>query len=412
MQINNGDFVATGPASRARLNFISGGYLQLEENTDPEFWEHLPNAGRCVIEFVLQRGTVSGETGDCDVIATMPDGTEIIIQSKFVLTANLASSVLTILDGQATVRSGRAVQVGTGEQIVISQGFDSRPTPLTIPSLRLVNEYFDNNDFTNPRAMLLPVSVPTLEGTDIQRATQNLSWLGLGLRQVGERSTERISSGAIAEQHPEAGAKVPPGTVVHVFTAISTVPSTPTPAPLTPTPAAPTPTPAPPTPTPAPLTQTQAAPTPTPPAPSKSLFQPGQGLGPNDSPGDRDVLTRSELKVCVRYDQAHMKQSDRAEHAVEETKQAERKIGELDAALAAQEGKIDQTDTEAVERYNNQVDSRDEIVRNLEEVLTPEAQRAIRFQNQLAKQFSSRCAGKSYYENDMQIVRKDLGIVR
>lgn len=365
MAIKNGDYIATGPASRARLDFFSGGYLQLEENTDPGFWERLLATGRCVIEFALQRGTGSGETGNCDASATTPEGIEIFIGSKYVLTAGPASTVLTILEGQATVRDERAVQVGAGEQVVISRGAISAPRRLNEVELRLLNEYFDSYDFTGQRPPQWPVSVPRIEGLGFEEAAHILSQVGLGLKRVGERSTERFRPGAIVEQRPEAGAAVPPGTAIYVEVAV----------------------------------------TPTPVLPPKSLFQPGQGLGPNDRPGGRDVLTLDELKLCVRYDQAYLNQRDKAAQAVDEADQAKRKINELEAAL---EKKIDHRDAEAVERFNSQVDSLNKSVRHLNGVLAPAARREVDLQNQLANQFNSKCAGKYYYENDMRLAIKDL----
>ena len=372
MAIKNGDYIATGPASRARLEFFSGGYLQLEENTDPGIWEDLLAIGKCVIEFVLHQGTGSGETGDCVASDTTPEGIEILIGSKYVLTAGPAATVLTILEGQATILEGqatardeRAVQVGAGEQVVISRGAITAPRRLNEVELRLLSDYLGSYDFTGQRLPHWPVKVPRIEGLGFEEAARIVSRAGLGLKRVGERSTERFPPGAIVGQRPEAGTAVPPGTAIYVEVAVS----------------------------------------PTPVLPPKSLFQPGQGLGPNDRPGGRDVLTLDELKLCVRYDQAYLNQRDKADLAVNEVEQEKRKIDELDAAL---EKRIDRSDPAAVERYNSQLDMRNKSVRHLNGVLAPAAQREVDLQNQLANKFNSRCAGKFYYEDDMRVALKDL----
>ena len=230
MRIKNQDYIATGPGSRARLSFFSGGYLQLEENTDPSFWQRLVETGKCIIQYALERGTVSGETGDCDAVIAGVWGNEILIGSKYLVTADPAATVLTILEGQATIRGGPgtpAVTVRDAEQVVVSQGAVSAPRRLSQSELRSFYDYLESYSFGAGPAPPAPLTVPSLVGLELKEAARIVTPLGLILERVGERSTSRFSPGAVVEQSPKAGAEVVRGTLVQVYVAVPAAPPPP-----------------------------------------------------------------------------------------------------------------------------------------------------------------------------------------
>ena len=230
MRIKNQDYIATGPGSRARLSFFSGGYLQLEENTDPGFWQRQVGTGKCIIQYALERGTVSGETGDCDAVIAGVWGNEIRIGSKYIVTAGPASTILAILKGQATIRGGPggpAVTVREAEQVVVSQGAISAPRRLSQSELRRLNDYLESYRFGAGPSPPAPPMVPSLVGLELKEAARILSPLGLILERVGERGSSRLPPGAVVEQSPKAGAKVPRGTLVQVYVAVPAAPALP-----------------------------------------------------------------------------------------------------------------------------------------------------------------------------------------
>ena len=220
MRVKAGDYIATGSRSRAKISLFDGGFLLLEENTDPTLWDRLLATGECIIAYVLDSGTGAGETGDCKIDAATPSSDNALIGSKYILTAGPVSTSLTILEGQATIRGEREVTVRAGHQVVMSRDAITVPRRLHERETGLLNDYLDSFDFTGERSPIWPVSVPRVEGLSFEEAARNLSRAGLGLERVGDRGTERFPPGAIAEQRPAAGSVVPPGTAVHVYIAV------------------------------------------------------------------------------------------------------------------------------------------------------------------------------------------------
>ncbi|MGR8981535.1 MAG: hypothetical protein ACU84H_15795, partial [Gammaproteobacteria bacterium] len=62
------DRVTTGDETSVSVLFREGGFIQLDANTDPDFFKWLDSA-RCLIKAFIQVGQVYGETGnDCDLL--------------------------------------------------------------------------------------------------------------------------------------------------------------------------------------------------------------------------------------------------------------------------------------------------------------------------------------------------------
>lgn len=219
-RLRRNDFVATGPNSRARVQFTPGGFVQLEENTDPNFLLDLLDSGRCLIKFLLRNGSAAGDTDPCSHEVTDASGNDILAGSQYILTATPEASVLTLLDGSARVRGARTVTVQAGQQVVMTRDFISEPRRLSSRELRRLRDWLKSFDFTGAQPALRPVPVPRLNGLQPDRARRLLQSADLALGQVLEQPSTTAPPGTIIDQRPRAGTRVPPGTGIYVQVAV------------------------------------------------------------------------------------------------------------------------------------------------------------------------------------------------
>ena len=215
LRIQNGDSIATGSGSRAELRFDSRGFVRLEENTDPEFFQDILEFGRCLIRFLVSQGSIAGQTGDCDTRISVPSGQEILPNSRYVLTVSGDTAVFTLLDfGSALVRGQREVPVPSGHQVVLSKDFISDPRPLTRAEYEQLLGWLVSFDRSPGRVLL--VEVPRIRGLRLDSAERELAASRLALGAIEPRSAPQATPGTILDQRPAAGAMVPPGTAVYV----------------------------------------------------------------------------------------------------------------------------------------------------------------------------------------------------
>jgi len=115
MKVYFGDHLATGPGSSAMLDFTSGGYLQLDENTDPMFtWFE---EAKCILirmvygQAYLAKGKVCVEGPNINLVLNS--------EANLHLRGDLTQ--LTLLRGSATVSRPRALQITPG-QLLTARG--------------------------------------------------------------------------------------------------------------------------------------------------------------------------------------------------------------------------------------------------------------------------------------------------
>ena len=219
--LRGSDVIATGPGSRARISFTPGGFVQLEENTDPNFLLRWLSSGLCLVKFVIGNGSVSGDTDPCDHKITDPLGNEIIAGSRYVLTVAGETSVLTMLGGRARVSGARVVEVNRHEQVVMTRNFISRPHRLSDREIDLLSRWIGDFDLSAARPAVELVFVPRVVGLSVGRAERRLANVDLALGRVEERPSAQASPGTLLEQRPAAGSRVPPGTAIYVDIAVA-----------------------------------------------------------------------------------------------------------------------------------------------------------------------------------------------
>ncbi|HEX5720413.1 MAG TPA: hypothetical protein VF179_29935 [Thermoanaerobaculia bacterium] len=119
-RVYEGDTVSTGEASSAIIELDGGGFVQLAENTDPEFKFKVVSDGRrrCVYLYI-KFGRV---WVDSDVVCfETPDGGG-IINSVVNIEVAPGSTIVTVFEGTVLITSPQEQALGAGEQVLMARG--------------------------------------------------------------------------------------------------------------------------------------------------------------------------------------------------------------------------------------------------------------------------------------------------
>ncbi len=115
------DQIATGAASRANILLNGGGYVQLDENTDPIFEMSFQN-GKCIVRIHIGYGNIhidTGGSGKCTV-ATFLGNLSVVAQSEFNLEVAGELARLTTFEGNVSINHPFQLPVPPSHQIVLA----------------------------------------------------------------------------------------------------------------------------------------------------------------------------------------------------------------------------------------------------------------------------------------------------
>ena len=143
--ITNGDYVTTGAASSAYIYFLSGGFIQLDENTDPGFklvWEKT----QCIFLILKHRtGQAYQQTtaDDCPSVYETPFGKWIRNDTQFNVQVNQQQTVMTVLEGTMKLVSPQQMSQQQGQQMIVTKSGVQSVRQLTGKELREVTHWRD-----------------------------------------------------------------------------------------------------------------------------------------------------------------------------------------------------------------------------------------------------------------------------
>jgi hypothetical protein len=143
--ITNGDHVTTGAASSAYINFLSGGFIQLDENTDPGFklvWEKT----QCIFLILKHRTGQAYQqttTDDCPSVYETPFGKWIRNDTQFNVQVNQQQTVMTVLEGTMKLVSPQQMSQQQGQQMIVTKSGVHSVKQLTGKELREVTRWRD-----------------------------------------------------------------------------------------------------------------------------------------------------------------------------------------------------------------------------------------------------------------------------
>lgn len=143
--ITSGDFVTTGAGSSAYINFLSGGFIQLDENTDPGFklvWEKT----QCIFHILKHKeGQAYQKTtsDDCPSFHETPFGKFFRKDTQFNVRVNSQQTVMTVLEGTMELVSPQQMSLDQGQQMIVTKSGVQSVRKLSPKELREVTRWRD-----------------------------------------------------------------------------------------------------------------------------------------------------------------------------------------------------------------------------------------------------------------------------
>lgn len=114
-RVYDGDVVTTGSATSVRVRFRDGGFVQLDENTDPEF--RLFREGGCILVKIA-----TGQAFvDAKRICIEDPNLVAVLNSKVNWRIREARSVVTVIEGSVSVERPVRVTLGQYDQYLVRQ---------------------------------------------------------------------------------------------------------------------------------------------------------------------------------------------------------------------------------------------------------------------------------------------------
>jgi ferric-dicitrate binding protein FerR (iron transport regulator) len=119
-----GDTVSTGPASSALIEYADGGYMQLDENTDPTFrFEPVERGGKRCIYVYIEIGRI---LVDKDFHCVETPQTRLALGSQVDIKVTQRESTVSVLEGKATLTIPGEYAVLASYRAVVAKG-DPKP---------------------------------------------------------------------------------------------------------------------------------------------------------------------------------------------------------------------------------------------------------------------------------------------
>jgi hypothetical protein len=230
-----GDRVSTGPGGGALVELAQGGFVQLDEKTDP-FFEYVRD-GACLLIKGIGAGAV--RIFATDVCAQDVLGTQGLTRSDISWEVTANRSVITVADGSFTLTAPLQRTLRVGEQATVAAG---RVTVVTLSPERLRAVTAWQRKFAAAPSPVPPSPVPPspvppspvppspvppspvppspgrvipqLVGRRVEDARAILRREGLSVGRVADEFTGNAATGTVIRQDPPAGAPVRAGIAV------------------------------------------------------------------------------------------------------------------------------------------------------------------------------------------------------
>lgn len=136
----------------------------------------------------------------------------------------------------------------------------------------------------------------------------------------------------------------------------------------------------------------------------------GRGLtGGRKTYTSPNVLKPEELRACLQQEVTINEMGDRIDADEVVLQQRADQVDQMGRSLEARQSRVDLSSKDAVDAYNREVARHRNAIAEYNRQLTGFNAGANGFNNRV-QEFNTICAGKSYYEEDMQTARAALGL--
>ncbi len=118
-------------------------------------------------------------------------------------------------------------------------------------------------------------------------------------------------------------------------------------------------------------------------------------------------MSQAELRTCLQAEQALNVRSDEIDQQELGIQKQQTQLEELEARIERQKPLVDRYSQESVDSFNRLISRHRRLAKEYNQSVEP-------FNNKIAAykadqdRFNATCAGKSYYESDMQAVRASM----
>lgn len=128
------DRVTTGEGTSVSIWFQEGGFIQLDANTDPDFYKWFESA-RCIIKAFIQTGQVYVETNNkCDLLIE-DTHVQALAHTRFNLEVRPGYSLLSVIEGEMHVMRPTRMIVRSRQQLKVLNGGRTEIAPLSRPAI-------------------------------------------------------------------------------------------------------------------------------------------------------------------------------------------------------------------------------------------------------------------------------------
>jgi hypothetical protein len=206
----DGDRVSTRAGSSAVVEFSGGGFVQLDESTDPEFTFRLLREGWCLLVKILT-GQMFVDSGNRCIEVETPQMV-VSLNSRVNIQVTGQGDELTVLEGRVTISRPLGLRVGPTRRVVIAGSKVEGPLALSTTEIARVTAWRDK--YFRPVPPRPSISVPNVIGMPLRAAEQRLRDAGLTVGRESEAESRRYPPGTVIDQRPAPESPVPAGSRV------------------------------------------------------------------------------------------------------------------------------------------------------------------------------------------------------
>ncbi|HEY6874046.1 MAG TPA: hypothetical protein VI298_15080 [Geobacteraceae bacterium] len=144
MAVRLGDTLATGPGSSAMVDFQGGGFLQLDENTDPLFsWIEQT---KCILTRIMRGQAYLKKEKAC----VEGPNINLVLNSEANIRIGAELTELTLIRGSATVWRPERVRVETAQQVTVAGQRISAVRAVSTEALAAITAWRETYSFKPP----------------------------------------------------------------------------------------------------------------------------------------------------------------------------------------------------------------------------------------------------------------------
>ncbi|MFQ6023427.1 MAG: OmpA family protein [Acidiferrobacterales bacterium] len=190
MEVYNGDEVSTGPASEAYIRFTTGGFIHLDENTDPLF--NWLQAGTCLLcKILFGQAFISA-----DKVCVQTRHLRAVMGSQINIKVTHDTTTLTVVEGEVSLEGPEPLVVRSNEEVTAASQSDIKFRRLSKEELLATTKWHD------PEAMVAPAPLATEPAESVARLLPPPADEKVVEKELSEPVLQTQPAGSVAKVKP------------------------------------------------------------------------------------------------------------------------------------------------------------------------------------------------------------------